>query len=92
MINQLLRDELTVFTSYFTPRFLVTARNGAIQRTFIASRVCSVYGGAYTAAVYSIQPIHYTALYAHPLLALCEHVLASVEKSGVLMLSSCEFI
>jgi hypothetical protein len=39
------------------------------QRTFIASRVCSVYSGAYTAAVDSIQPIHYTALYAHPLSA-----------------------
>ena len=45
----------------------VTASNGAIQRTLPVPRVCGAIQLRYTAALYSIQPIHYTALYADPL-------------------------
>ena len=47
----------------------VTASNGAIQRTRPVPRACSAIQLRYTAALYSIQPIHYTALCADPLVA-----------------------
>ena len=46
----------------------VTASNGAIQRTRPVPRACSAIQLRYTATLYSIQPIHYTALYADPLI------------------------
>ena len=53
---------------------LYNACNRHIQQTLIVPRACTaiqLYSArvycAYTAALYRIQPIHYTALYADPL-------------------------
>ena len=55
------------YTACYTGILLYNARNGPIQQTFPVPRACRYTARPYTVALYSIQRIHYTALYTDPL-------------------------
>ena len=62
-----------LYTASYTGKLLYNSRNGPIQRTRLYHGPVALYSytaRAYTAALYRIQPIHYTALYADPLRAV----------------------
>ena len=58
---------LEFYTGRYTVYTAKTARNGPIQLTRPVPRVCRYTARPYTVALYSIQRIHYTALYTDPL-------------------------
>ena len=61
---------LELYTARYTVYTAKRARNGPIQLTRSVPGPVGYTARPYTAALYSIQRIHYTALYADPLKVL----------------------